>query len=454
MKGKRENFSSRFAMVAALAGSAIGLGNIWRFPYMVGQYGGGAFVLVYLICSVFLALPAFFCEALLGRKGRHGVVGTIDTLFPNSKLSFLGLLCMIAPMLIMSFYSIVGGWSIEYLGKSLAGVFNSISLEESVTDFHNFSSSVWLPLSTHFVFLFLTALVVSLGVKKGIEKFNKVVIPSLFVLIVVIVAYSISLPGSLPGVQYILKPDFSKIDSTVVCFALGQAFFSLSLGMGTVLVYSSYMSRKESIVGTGILTVLFDTGFAILAGLAIMPAVFSAGIEPSSGPGLVFETLPFIFTSLGEEAPFLGYIVPVIFFFAVLLAAITSEISIFEVCYEFLRDQKHFGKKKAIVTVFLVGFLLGVPCSLSFGVMKDFTLFGLTVFDMADFTSSNVLMFIGALTFCILVGWKMKKKDVYLELTNGGEQRFVKKIFRPLYFWIRYVIPPVLIFIFITNLIL
>lgn len=452
MKGKKEQFSNRFAVIAAMAGSAIGLGNIWRFPYMVGENGGGAFVIVYLICSVFLALPCFFSEAILGRHSGTGIMGIMKSKFPEGKLNFLGVLCILSPVLILSFYSIVGGWSLEYLVKAIAGDFNSMSETESVRVFNDYSSSVWRPILTHFVFLNTTAVVVSLGVKKGIEKFNKIIMPVLFVLMVLIVVFSMSLPGAEAGLSYILKPDFSKIDADVICDALGQSFFSLSLGMGTILVYSTFMKKSESIIGSGMLTVVFDTAFAILAGLAIMPAVFSAGIGPSSGPGLVYETLPYIFSSMGTVSPTVGYLVPLLFFLAVLMAALTSEISMFEVFYEYLRYDRLYSKKKSILTVFFIGFLIGIPCSLSFGPLKDVTVWGLTLFDLADFTTSNFLMFIGSLLFCMIVGWKMKKEEVYMEITNNGEKKFAKLIFKPLYLWIRYVLPFGIIIIFLTNL--
>lgn len=452
MTGKNEKFSTKFAVITAMAGSAIGLGNIWRFPYMVGEHGGAAFILVYLICSVLVALPIFFAESIIGRRGGKDVAGSMKVLSPSGNWHKVGIFCLLAPIIILSFYSVVGGWAIDYFIKALQGYFANVSPEDSKLYFSKFSSSVWAPLITHASFITITAAVVSLGVVKGIEKINKMAVPALFILIVLITVYSISLPGADGGVDYMVKPDFGKVSTGTVAAAMGQAFFSLSLGMGTITVYSSYMKKRDSIPATGILTVLFDTGFAILAGFAIMPAVFSAGIKPYAGPSLVFETLPYIFSSMSEISPVLSYVVPILFFFTILLAAVTSEVSMFEVGTKGLMEEKHFSRKKACVIMLVVALLLGIPCSLSFGVLKDFKLAGLTVFDIFDKSSSNVLMFAGAFIFSVFVSWRMRKEDYYDEFTNGGNLTWAKKLFKPLYYWTKYAIPLLIIVIFFTNL--
>lgn len=449
-----EHFSSRFSAVAALAGSAIGLGNIWRFPYMIGEHGGSLFILCYLLFSIFIALPIFLAESIIGRRGGQGVKASFQAIDPKGNWTAVGILCLLAPLLVMSYYSIVGGWSLDYLIKSVEGYFMKVQPAEATRYFSLFSSSPWMPLLMHLLFLGATAVIVSKGVENGIGRINKRVVPVLFVLIVLILIYSLSLPGAKAGVDYLLKPDFSGLGAGVVAAAMGQSFFSLSLGMGTILVYSSYMRKSDSIPVSSILTVLFDTSFALLAAFAIMPAVFAGGIEPSAGPSLVFETLPYIFSSMQGISPVLSYCVPVVFFLAILLAAITSEMSLFEVETNFLMESRNLSRKKASWTVFLVGLLLGIPCSLSFGPLRDFKLFNKTVFEIFDFSASNILMFAGALVFTLFVGWRMKKSDVFDELSNGGTLKGIKKLFRPLYFWIKYVTPVVIVLIFVLNLVM
>lgn len=452
MSGSGEHFSNRYSVVAALAGSAIGLGNIWRFPYMIGEYGGALFIFFYLICSVFIALPIFFSESIIGRRGGSGVQASFKAIDPKGKWSVVGFLCLLAPLLVMSYYSVVGGWSLDYLIKSVEGYFMKVQPSEAIKYFSQFSSAPWLPLLMHMIFLGVSAVIVSKGVEKGIGRINKRVVPALFLLIVIILVYSLSLPGAKAGVEYLVKPDFSKAGAGVVAAAMGQSFFSLSLGMGTILVYSSYIKKSENIPFSGVMTVLFDTVFALLAAFAIMPAVFSGGIEPSAGPSLVFETLPYIFSSMQGLSPVLSYCVPVVFFLAILLAAVTSEISLFEVGTNFLMRNRKMSRKKASWIVFCFGLLLGIPCSLSFGPLKDFTFFNKTIFEILDFSASNVLMFAGALIFTMFVGWRMKKADVRDELSNGGTLKRVDRIFNPLYFWIKYVIPVVIILLFVLNL--
>ena len=281
----REHFGSRAAVIMAMAGSAIGLGNIWRFPFIVGEYGGAAFILIYILCCFFLSLPILLSESIIGRRTHQNTFGAMSTLAPGTKWKWLGLLTIVTPIIILSYYSVVGGWSFAYLLKACSLQFNPDNAEAVTGMFAAFSSSAWGPLACLMVFLGLTALIIFSGVKKGIEKFSKISMPVLFVLIVVIAVYSVTLPGAMDGVRYLVKPDFSKLSAGAFSAALGQSFFSLSLGVGTMLIYSSYIRKDENILASGTGTALFDMLFAILAGFAVMPAVFAAGIAPSSGPG-------------------------------------------------------------------------------------------------------------------------------------------------------------------------
>ena len=426
----RENFGGRAAVIMALAGSAIGLGNIWRFPYMVGQYGGAAFILIYILCSFLLSLPIFLAEGVIGRRSRANAIGAMKILAPGSSgWQVLGWLSVLTPMIIVSYYSIVGGWSIRYFLKSFS------------LDFGTFVPAGWTPLLFNTIFLGLSALIVAAGVKSGIEKFSKISIPLLFLLIVFITIYSVRMPGAKAGVEYLLKPDFSKITPTTFAFALGQSFYSLSLGMGIIITYSSYIRKDENLLITGVGTAAADLLFAILAGFAIMPAVFAAGSEPGSGPGLIFETLPHIFTGIGASAPWLGVLVGATFFLTVIVAAMTSSISLLEVGVAYLVEEHGMKRGWASLAAFFGTWLLGLV-----------SVFSAQAFGRIDAFSSNFLLTAGDLLAVLFVGWRMKKAEVRDELTNGGSKN--GKVFPVLYVLIRYFAPLAVLTIFVSNLLL
>ena len=451
MDRKRELFGGRGAAILAMAGSAIGLGNIWRFPYMVGQTGGAAFIILYLVCCLLLSLPIFLAEAVIGHRTHAGTFGALEQLAPGTKWKWLGLLTVLSPLVILSYYSVVGGWSMDYLWRSLTAGFHADAIGTVSSEFGGFIASPWAPLLCHTLFLGGCAWIVSAGVKSGIEKFNKVTMPLLFVLIVVIMGYSLTLPGSAAGVSYMLKPDFSKITPSAVAAAMGQSFFSLSLGVGTILPYASYVHAKENILVTGLGTVGFDLLFALIAGFAIMPAVFAAGIEPGAGPGLIFETLPYIFAKMGASAPWLSSLVAVLFFVTIVFAAFTSAISMFEVGVAYLVEQKGLSRRRATLLIFACTWALGALCSLSFGPLSGVKLFGLSIFSFCDMLTSNFLMTFGGLLFVLFVGWKMDRKAVRDEFTCGGTARFNCAVFDAFWFLLRYIAPPAIVIIFITN---
>ncbi len=448
----RESFGSRATVIMAMAGSAIGLGNIWRFPFIVGEYGGAAFILVYIFCCFLLSMPILLSETIIGRRTHQGTFGAMNTLAPGSAWKWLGLLTVISPLIILSYYSVVGGWSFAYLCKAVALQFSQENAEAVTAMFGTFSSSTWWPLVCTMVFLSLTALIVYLGVNKGIEKFSKISIPVLFVLIVIIAVYSMTLPGAGEGVRYLVKPDFSKLTPGAYAAALGQSFFSLSLGVGTMLTYASYVRKDENIIASASGTAFFDLLFAILAGFAVMPAVFAAGIAPSSGPGLVFETLPFIFAKMGSGGQVISAAVSILFFLTILVAALSSSISMMEVGVAYLVEEKKLTRHKATILLFLITLVVGVLCSLSFGVLSEVKLFGNTIFNFCDTLASNFLMTIGALLFSIFVGWRMDKSAVKDELTNNGQLRGTGKIFPVVYFLIKYIAPVTIAAIFIIGL--
>ena len=405
----------------AMAGSAVGLGNIWRFPYMVGEHGGAAFIIIYIACCLLVSLPIFFAESIIGKATRKDTFGALESLAPKSRK--VGYVAILASFIILSFYSVVGGWSFDYLIRSCAGGFSGLGLDEAKTVFASMGGSPVESVSCMLVFLGLTAMIVGAGVDKGIGRFSKISIPVLFLMVVLIAIVSLRLPGAEKGVEYLVKPDFSKIDGPAVAAALGQSFFSLSLGVGTILTYSSYMQEDENILSAGGWTAFFDTVFALIAGFAIMPAVFAAGIEPAAGPSLVFETLPVIFSRM-------GVVLPVVFFLAILIAALSSSISMLEVVVAWLVDQKGIRRAHAVLAVFGAAALLGSACAVA-----------PRVFSTCDFISSNVLMMIGALAFALIVGWKMPRERVL----HYVRYRFV-------YMLIRYVAPVMIVAIAVTNL--
>lgn len=449
---QREHFGNRFAVIAAMAGSAVGLGNIWRFPYILGEYGGAAFILVYMAACLVLALPIFYAESIIGRSARSDTFGAMQKLAPGTPWRWAGLLTVLTPLLLLSYYSVVGGWSVEYMFKSLSFSFTDVPAEEIPGFFSRFISSPWQPVLAHTVFIAMVVGIVLGGVKKGIEKFSKVAMPLLFVLILVIMVYSLTLPGSMKGVEYLVKPDFSRLTADAYAAALGQAFFSLSLGVGTILTYASYIKKEENLFLSGVGTAGSDLLFAMIAAFAVMPAVFAAGLQPGGGPGLVFETLPYIFHKMGEGMPVVTTLVSSVFFVAILAAALTSAISMLEVGVAFLTDER--GMKRSRATL-LLGFLcwaVGILCSLSFGPLAKTTLLGHTFFDFLDHLCSDWLMPLGGLVFTLFVGWKMSKESVRDEFTNGGTVNV--RLFGVIYFLMRYVAPVGILVVFATNLLM
>ena len=455
MAKNRENFGSRWTVIMAMAGSAIGLGNIWRFPYMVGEHGGAAFIILYIFATLLISLPVFIAEVTIGRRSRTSAYGAMSKLDPRGRgWRLAGILAVFIPTLIASYYSVIGGWSLEYLFKSFVGDLVEGNPEEVTAIFGNFISGPWLPVIVHLVFLLLCVLIVERGVKSGIEKFSEYTIPMLFVLIVLMAVYSLTLPGSMEGVKYLVKPDFSGIDARSLAYAMGQSFYSLSLGMGTIITYGSYVSRKESILSSGVGTAVSDQLFAVLAGFAIMPAVFAAGIEPGAGPGLVFQSIPYIFASLGKAVPAISIVVSVIFFLTIVVAAMTSCISLLEVGVSYLVENRSMKRSSASWLLFLVCGTGGVLCSLSFGPLSGVRIGDMGIFDVFDYLSSNILLPILAFIVVIFVGFTMKKEDVRDEITNGGSLSKSSRLFPVIYFLIKWVAPISMVAIFVTNFIL
>ena len=444
----RDGFGSRFGALVAMAGSAVGLGNLWRFPYLVGENGGAAFIIVYLIMIVLLCLPIFVSEFVIGRRSQKNAFSAFRDLSGGSAWKWAGLMTVLIPLVVLSYYSVIGGWSIEYILKACTFSFTGDASQAAMSSmFTDFVSSPWMPLICHTIFLAATAVVVMVGIKDGIEKFSKVMMPMLFVIVIAIAVYSVTLPGADKGLKYLFQPDFSKIDGQACAAALGQAFFSLSLGFGTIMTYASYVSKEENILFQSTSTALSDTLFALIAGVAIMPAVFAFGLDPQSGPGLVFETLPFVFGKMPA-----GGLIAILFFIALFVAAITSSISMLEVPVAYLIEERKMSRVASCILVFAVCWVLGAFCSLSFGPLSDVLIAGRSIFKFFDNLSSNILMTLGSLLTVLFVGWRLKKTDIYEEFTNGGTLTTNVKIFGILWFLIRYIAPVTIITIFVSGL--
>ena len=432
----RDSFGSSFGVLVALAGSAVGLGNLWRFPYLVGENGGAAFILIYLMFVCLLGIPVMLSEFIIGRRSQASVRSAYRILAPGKPWRIAGTLAVLCCILILSFYSVVGGWGIEYLLKAIRFDFTIGRDGDLSTLFGEFTVSSWRPLVCHTIFLAASALIVIFGVKNGIEKFSKVMMPVLFVIMIGLAVRSLTLPGAGAGIDYLFKPDWSAVTPNTFLAALGQAFFSLSLGSGMVITYGSYVARKENILSISTKTALADTLFALIAGCAIMPAVFAFGISPSEGPGLVFITLPHIFSQIP-----LGGIVAILFFLALLLAALTSSISLLEVMVAFGMEEFHLKRKVSVTLSFIILWILGCLCSLSLGVLGNWKVFGKNIFDLFDFVSANILMLLGGLVAVVFAGWVLGRKIVHDELNNGGTLHVPAWLIDIFLFLIRFLAP-------------
>ena len=405
-------WTGRWTFILAAAGSAVGLGNIWKFPYMVGEYGGGAFVLVYLICILLIGVPIMIAEILIGRRGRSSPANSMEYLakeantFPQWKA--LGVMGAIAGLLILSFYSVAAGWAISYVFEDFGGESANYYGEKFNLFLQDGSQLIFF----HSLFIFITAFIVARGVIKGLEAWINRLMPILFVIVVLLCIYATQTGAFLEGVAYLFRPDFSKINATVVLAALGQAFFTLSLGMGAIMAYGAYMPAKQNIGSTALSVAFLDTTVAILAGIAIFPIVFANNLEPASGPGLVFVTLHWAFVNMP-----LGVIFGKLFFVLLSIAALSSAISLLEPGVAWLVESLKTNRFIASGILGLIAWTLGIFSALSFNILSDFTPLGdRNFFDSMDFLSNQVLLPLGGIFIAIFVGWVMKKNNVLEEL--------------------------------------
>ena len=415
----RDHWATKFGFVLAAAGSAIGLGNIWRFPYKAGQYGGGAFVLAYIISVIIIGIPIMIAEFIIGRSAQRNPVGAFKKLRKSRFWPLVGWLGVLSGFTILSYYSVVGGWILKYIWES---IFHFFQQGTSGMVFNGFLSHPLEQILWHALFMLITILIVLGGVTSGIEKWSKVLMPSLLLILFVLMVNSLMYPGAGEGIRFILKPDFSKLTRAGILEALGHAFFSLSLGMGAMLTYGSYLDKETNISSSALEIVVLNTIYALMAGLMIFPIVFTYRVDPQIGPGLFFITLPEIFARMPG-----GQIVAIFFFVLVAFAAITSAISLLEVVVSFFIDELNWSRKKADFTMGMVIFLMGIPSALSWSRLKGFTIFGnRDVFDSLDFLATNYMLPIGGFFIAIFAGWI---------LTHGEKEAEIKKIENTFHFY-------------------
>ena len=448
-KSDRVSFGSKIGAILAAAGSAVGLGNIWRFPYEAGNHGGAAFILVYLACVFIMGMPIMIAEFTVGRRAKASTGRAFGLLANDNKWNCIGGLGVLAALLILGYYSVVAGWTLEYILVSLSNGFSGKGPEEFVALFQNFSQDPFRPVIWLLVFLLLTHYIVVKGVKDGIEKSSKIMMPVLFILIVVLAICSMTLPNAGKGLEFLLKPDFSKVNADVFLGAMGQAFFSMSLGMGCLSTYASYFGSDTRLGKTALSVGVIDTFVAILAGLIIFPAAFSVGIQPDAGPSLIFITLPNVFQQAFGSIPFLAIIFSLLFYVLLALAALTSTISLHEVVTAYLNERFKITRGRAAMFVTSFCVITGILSSLSLGAW-DTKFFSLGFFDLLDFVTAKLMLPLGGLLVCLFVGWYLKRSVSYEELTNYGLQ---KATYFPVYMFIlRYFAPIAITLIFVNEL--
>lgn len=449
MSQERVNFGSKLGMILATAGSAVGLGNVWRFPYMTGQNGGAAFILIYIACVLVLGIPCMMNEFIIGRHGAANTGRAYGEMGAAKAWRLVGCMSVLTGFIITSYYAVVSGWCLQYIFASAFGELNG-NPQYIAQYFKEFSSSPIRPVFWTVAILALTHFVIIHGVRSGIERASKMMMPTLFVLLVVVVICSCMLPGAGKGVEYLLRPDFSRMDSGVFLAAMGQSFYSLSIGMGCICTFASYFSRKANLMKSAVNIVVIDSLIAILAGLMIFPAAFSVGINPDSGPSLIFITLPNVFKEAFATMPIIGTVIAIMFYVLLSLAALTSLISLHEVSTAFFYEEMHTTRKKAATLVTVSLCVLGALCSLSIGGRDWLVIGGKSLFDLFDFVTGQIMLPIAGFLTCIFLGWVVPRQTVKDEFTNWGTLR--STLFGVYILLIRYVCPVCIVAIFLNQL--
>lgn len=441
----RAQFSTRLGVIATTVGSAVGLGNIWRFPYEAGTHGGGAFLITYL-CFIFaFGIPILCAEFMIGRGTHSNIFGAFRQLRSSGKWHWVGYIGIVASIMILSFYSVVAGWTLEYLYQSITGALNLNSQEAYHAQFQQFSTHPWRPLLWTILFLIVNFVIVIRGVQKGIERMSNIMMPILFLILIIFCVNSLLMPGAKEGLEFLFSPDFSKIDSSVMVSAMGQAFFSLSLGLGTMMTYASYFSKETHIVKSATITACLDTTVAILSGVIIFPAVFTFGVSPTQGPALVFEVLPNIFNQLPG-----GSLWSILFFFLLFIASLSSTISMSEVSIAYFTEEKKMSRNKATILNTAIALIFGTLCTLSFNCLDNITIAGMTIFSIFDYVSSNILLPAGGMFISFFAGWLLDRSFIHDQLTNNGSVKV--RVTKAIIFSLKYVAPTGIILVFLSSL--
>ena len=442
---KQEQWTSKLGFILAAAGSAIGLGAIWKFPYMTGTNGGGIFFLLFILFTLIIGAPILIAEFTIGRNTQKDAIRAYKQIAPGKPWVLIGYGGVIASIILLSFYSVVGAWILSYLARSFTGSLSNLSQEEYGNLFNTIIASPYETVIAQFIFMLLTVWVVQGGVSKGIEKANKYMMPSLFILFIILLIRSLTLDGAMEGVKFFLKPDFSVLTGHTILMALGQSFFALSVGISVMVTYASYLSKKEDITKSALSVVGLNIFISLLAGLVIFPAVFALGFDPSSGPGLVFVVLPAVFNEITFGALFMT-----IFLILLLFATLTSAFSILEIVVASMIKGKTEKRRRASWIAGLLVFLIGIPSALSYGVLGDVKLFDKIIFDLADYLVSNLALPLGALFISLFIGWQMKRIAVQKEFEMGADPGF--SFFKLWYFLIRFIVPIAIILVFLTSI--
>ncbi len=444
-KKDRAVFTTRLGAIATTVGSAIGLGNIWRFPYEAGTHGGGAFMLCYIAFIFLLGVPVICAEFIMGRSSRANITGAFRLHASQRVWQFTGYMGVVASLMILSFYSVVAGWTVEYTVQSAIGALDFSDVGGYHDHFDTFVTGNWRPALWTLIFLLINFAILMRGVAKGIEKFSNILMPMLFLLLLIFCVNSLTLDGAAEGLKFLFKPDFNALTPSTMLGALGQAFFSLSLGLGTMLTYASYFSNSTRLGRSALLTASLDTLVAILAGVIIFPAVFTFGMSPAAGPTLVFEVLPSIFHNLPG-----GVVWSTLFFFLLFLASLTSTISMSEISIAFFIEELKIKRRSAVVLNTSIAAVFGVLCALSFGCLDGIKIFGLTIFNFFDNVTSNVMLPLGGMIISIFVGWKLDRKVLKSEMTCNGATSFC--LMGLLVFLLRWVCPIAIALIFLNSI--
>ena len=448
MAEERASFGSKLGMILATAGGAVGLGNVWRFPYMTGQNGGAAFILIYIGCVLLLGIPCMISEFIIGRHGASNTFRAYSKMSGGKAWKYVGLLGVLTGFLITGYYAVVSGWCLQYIYASVMGELHGDPTAVK-TYFDTFAASPVRPIFWTVVILWVTHFVIIHGIRGGIEKASKLLMPTLFVLLLVIVVAACLLPGAEKGISFLLKPDFSKVTHQTFLNALGQSFYSLSIAMGCICTYASYYTRQTNLANSAIQVALVDTFVAILAGLVIFPAAFSVGVNPGSGPSLVFITLPNVFNEAFSGMPVIGWIVSLMFYSLLSLAALTSLISLHEVSTSFFSEELHLSRKTGATIVTVATTIIGAFCSLSLGAVNWLYVGDKTLFDVFDFVTGQIFLPVGGFLTCIFLGWFIPKTVVKDEFTNWGTLR--GRFFGVFLFLVRFVCPLAILGIFLHQ---